>query len=174
MMSSLAALEEENKHLRSRIKIFEQSRLDVVATLNTDEKIKALGQERKLLEQHLEEAHLQLSDIKSVWSSQNLALETQLARLSSQVAEETTEKRRAVKEKDDCHQKVKTLEFDFAKLTEEVSQKDCKVRLCTFNFIFFGFCFWGDITLLFITLGFSLLWLRFFHLLSYMILSCSI
>ncbi|KAL5287430.1 GOLGA1 family protein [Megaselia abdita] len=126
MMSSLAALEEENKHLRSRIKIFEQSRLDVVATLNSDEKIKALGQERKLLEQHLEEAHLQLSDIKSVWSSQNLALETQLARLSSQVAEETTEKRRAVKERDESQQKVKNLEFDFVKLTEEVGQKDCK------------------------------------------------
>ncbi|KAL5287428.1 GOLGA1 family protein [Megaselia abdita] len=129
MMSSLAALEEENKHLRSRIKIFEQSRLDVVATLNSDEKIKALGQERKLLEQHLEEAHLQLSDIKSVWSSQNLALETQLARLSSQVAEETTEKRRAVKERDESQQKVKNLEFDFVKLTEEVGQKDCKLKL---------------------------------------------
>lgn len=148
MMSSLAALEEENKHLRSRIKIFEQSRLDVVATLNTDEKIKALGQERKLLEQHLEEAHLQLSDIKSVWSSQNLALETQLARLSSQVAEETTEKRRAIKEKDEVQQKVKNLEFDFTKLAEEVGQKDCKVRLCTFylqiKISYFWFLFLGN------------------------------
>lgn len=148
MLTSLAALEEENKHLRSRIKIFEQSRLDVVATLSTDEKIKALGQERKLLEQRLEEAHLQLSDIKSVWSSQNLALETQLARLSSQVAEETTEKRRAIKEKDDCQQKSKSLEFDLAKLTEEVSQKDCKVCFVHFS-LFLNFIFWFFLSLSF-------------------------
>uniref|UniRef100_T1GQG4 Uncharacterized protein n=1 Tax=Megaselia scalaris TaxID=36166 RepID=T1GQG4_MEGSC len=128
-MSNLAAFEEENKHLRSRIKIFEQARIDVVGTLGTEEKVKALGQERKLLEQHLEEAHLQLSDIKSVWSSQNLALETQVARLSSQVAEETTEKRRAVKEKDEFQQKLKNLEFDNAKLTEELQQRDCKVDM---------------------------------------------
>lgn len=147
MISSLAALEEENKHLRSRIKICDQSRLDVVASLSTDEKVKALSQERKLLEQHLEEAYSQLSDIKSVWSSQNLALETQVARLSSQVAEETTEKRRAIKERDEYQQKFKNLEFDTAKLTEEVGQKDCKVCFCAlFNFTFIHFLlFLGNI-----------------------------
>lgn len=46
--------------------------------LNKDEKVQALLQERKLLEQRLEEAHLHLSDIKSSWSAQNLALETQV------------------------------------------------------------------------------------------------
>lgn len=128
LTTTLAAVEEENRHLKSRLQIVDQSRLEIVASLNSDEKVQALAQERKLLEQHLEEAHLQLSDIKSSWSGQNLALETQLSRLSKQVAEETTEKRKAIKARDEMSEKVKQLEFDLAKWKEEVQQRDNKVR----------------------------------------------
>ncbi|XP_037916390.1 golgin subfamily A member 1 isoform X2 [Hermetia illucens] len=129
LTTTLAAVEEENRHLKSRLQIVDQSRLEIVASLNSDEKVQALAQERKLLEQHLEEAHLQLSDIKSSWSGQNLALETQLSRLSKQVAEETTEKRKAIKARDEMSEKVKQLEFDLAKWKEEVQQRDNKIAL---------------------------------------------
>lgn len=127
MTITLAAIEEENRHLKMRLQIVEQTRLEALNTLNTDEKVQALIQERKLLEQHLEEAHLQLSDIKSSWSGQNLALETQVSRLSKQVAEETTEKRKVSKQRDDLNEKVKHLEFELLKTTEEIKQRDDKV-----------------------------------------------
>lgn len=85
-------------------------------------------QERRLLEQRLEEAHLHLSDIKSRWSGQNLALETQVNRLSRQVAEETRERHQALKLKDDLNEKVKQLEFELEKTRNEVTQRDNKVR----------------------------------------------
>lgn len=127
MTITLAAIEEENRHLKMRLQIVEKTRLEALNTLNTDEKVQTLIQERKLLEQHLEEAHLQLSDIKSSWSGQNLALETQVSRLSKQVAEETTEKRKISKQKDDLNEKVKHLEFELLKTTEEIKQRDDKV-----------------------------------------------
>lgn len=113
--------------MKMRLQIVAQTRLEALNTLNTDEKVQALIQERKLLEQHLEEAHLQLSDIKSSWSGQNLALETQVSRLSKQVAEETTEKRKVSKQRDDLNEKVKHLEFELLKTTEEIKQRDDKV-----------------------------------------------
>lgn len=60
-----------------------------------NEKVQLLLQEKKLLEQRLEEAHLHLIDIKSNWSNKNLSLETQLSRLSRQVAEETAEREKS-------------------------------------------------------------------------------
>ena len=77
LSSTLAVMEEENRHLKSRIQVLEESRL-VLNTGSMDDKVHSLFQERKLLEQRLEEAHLHLSDIKSTWSGQNLALETQV------------------------------------------------------------------------------------------------
>lgn len=134
MTITLAAIEEENRHLKMRLQIVEQTRLEALNTLNTDEKVQALIQERKLLEQHLEEAHLQLSDIKSSWSGQNLALETQVSRLSKQVAEETTEKRKVSKQRDDLNEKVKHLEFELLKTTEEIKQRDDKVSSHIYKF----------------------------------------
>lgn len=84
-----------------------------------------------MLEQRLEEAHLHLSDIKSSWSGQNLALETQVSRLSRQVAEETTEKRKALQDRDDFHETIKRLEFEVEKCQEEIRQRDNKVSLKT-------------------------------------------
>lgn len=134
MTITLAAIEEENRHLKMRLQIVEQTRLEALNTLNADEKVQALIQERKLLEQHLEEAHLQLSDIKSSWSGQNLALETQVSRLSKQVAEETTEKRKVSKQRDDLNEKVKHLEFELLKTTEEIKQRDDKVSSHIYKF----------------------------------------
>ncbi|XP_036333396.1 golgin subfamily A member 1 [Rhagoletis pomonella] len=129
LTTTLAAVEEENRHLKMRLQIMEQARLDAINTFSADEKMQALVQERKMLEQHLEEAHLQLSDIKSTWSGQNLSLETQVSRLSKQVAEETTEKRKALKARDDLNEKVKQLEFEMMKLREDMKQRDDKIKL---------------------------------------------
>lgn len=129
LTTTLAAIEEENRHLKSRLEIVEESRINFTANFSKDEKMKILLQERKLLESRLEEAHLHLSDIKSTWSGQNLALETQVSRLSRQVAEETTEKRKYLKIRDDYAEKFKQLEFDLEKLKEEVSQRDSKIKI---------------------------------------------
>ncbi|XP_061391433.1 golgin subfamily A member 1 [Musca vetustissima] len=126
---TLAAIEEENRHLKMRLQIVEQTRLEALGSLGSDEKLQTLIQERKHLEQRLEEAHLQLSDIKSSWMGQNLALETQVSRLSKQVAEETTEKRKILKQKDDLIERVKHLEFELLKSTEEIKQRDDKIKL---------------------------------------------
>lgn len=130
LTTTMAAMKEENEHLKMRLQIVQQSRVDSLNALSTDEKLLALVQERKLLEQHLEEAHLQLSDIKSSWSGQNLALETQVSRLSKQVAEETTEKRKIQKIRDDLGERVKQLEFDLISMKDEVQQRDVKVIDC--------------------------------------------
>ncbi|XP_055609734.1 trichohyalin [Uranotaenia lowii] len=128
LRSTLAAIEEENRHLKSRIQVLEESRASLTSG-STDDKVHLLLQERRMLEQRLEEAHLHLSDIKSSWSDQNLALETQVNRLSRQVAEETTEKRKALKLKDDLIEKLKQLEFELEKVRDEVTQRDNKIRL---------------------------------------------
>lgn len=74
----MACLEEQNRHLLSKLKVLEEARFNFTSSISNDEKVIALIQERKFLEQRLEEAHIQLSDIKSNWSAQNLALETQV------------------------------------------------------------------------------------------------
>ncbi|XP_055384573.1 golgin subfamily A member 1 [Condylostylus longicornis] len=129
LTTTLAAVDEENRHLKMRLQIIDQSRLESISTMSTDEKFQALIHERKLLEQRLEEAHLQLSDIKSSWSGQNLALETQVSRLSRQVAEETTEKRKALKMRDDYSEKIKSLEFDLINSREQIEHRDNKIKL---------------------------------------------
>ncbi|ETN57975.1 omega-crystallin [Anopheles darlingi] len=130
LVSTLAAVEEANRHLKSRIQVLEDTRVSLTTNSgSTDEKIQCLLQERKLLEQRLEEAHLHLSDIKSSWSGQNMALETQVNRLSRQVAEETTEKHKALKQKDDLMERLKQLEFEHEKLQSEVTQRDNKIKL---------------------------------------------
>lgn len=126
MSTTLASVQEENRHLKSRLEIIEQSRIGLSEGSGDDE-LKALLQERKLLEQRLEEAHLHLIDIKSSWSGQNLSLETQVARLSRQVAEETADKRKAVKSRDLYLEQIKELEKALAVVKAEVSEKNNKV-----------------------------------------------
>uniref|UniRef100_A0A6P4EJ71 Golgin subfamily A member 1 n=1 Tax=Drosophila rhopaloa TaxID=1041015 RepID=A0A6P4EJ71_DRORH len=129
LTTTLAAVQEENRHLKKRMKIVEESRLESLGKLNSEQQVQALIREHKLLEQHLEEAHLQLSDIKGSWSGQNLALETQVSRLSKQVAEETTEKRKALKSRDDAIETRKQVSFELEKARDEVKQRDDKVKL---------------------------------------------
>ncbi|EDW72054.1 uncharacterized protein Dwil_GK10646 [Drosophila willistoni] len=129
LTTTLAAVQEENRNMRMRMKIVEESRLEAVGKLNAEQQVQALIREHKLLEQHLEEAHLQLSDIKSSWSGQNLALETQVSRLSKQVAEETSEKRKALKSRDDAIESRKQVTFELDKANEEIRQRDNKVKL---------------------------------------------
>ncbi|XP_049285157.1 golgin subfamily A member 1 [Anopheles funestus] len=130
LISKLAAVEEANRHLKSRVQVLENTRVSLGTNSgSTDEKVQCLLQERDLLEQRLEAAHLHLSDIKTSWSSQNMTLETQVSRLSRQVAEETTEKYNALKVKDELIEKLKQLEFEFEKLRSEVTQRDNKIKL---------------------------------------------
>ncbi|XP_053657847.1 golgin subfamily A member 1 [Anopheles marshallii] len=130
LMSKLAAVEEANRHLKSRVQVLEETRVSLGTNSgSTDEKVQCLLQERDLLEQRLEAAHLHLSDIKTRWSVQNMTLETQVSRLSRQVAEETTEKHNALKVKDELIEKLKQLEFEFEKLRSEVTQRDNKIKL---------------------------------------------
>ncbi|XP_030388065.1 golgin subfamily A member 1 [Scaptodrosophila lebanonensis] len=129
LTTTLAAVQEENHHFKMRLKIVEEARLETLAKMNAEQQVQALVHEHKRLEQLLEEAHLQLSDIKSSWSGQNLALETQVSRLSKQVAEETTEKRKALKVRDDANERNKQLQFELQKSQEEVAQRNNKIKL---------------------------------------------
>ncbi|XP_034109310.1 golgin subfamily A member 1 isoform X2 [Drosophila albomicans] len=129
LTTTLAAVQEENRNLKMRMQIVEQSRLETLAKLSGDQQVQALVHEHKLLEQHLEETHLQLSDIKSSWSGQNFALEKQVSRLSQQVAEETTEKRKALKARDDAIESRKQVAFELEKANIEIKQRNEKIKL---------------------------------------------
>ncbi|XP_062136343.1 golgin subfamily A member 1 isoform X1 [Drosophila sulfurigaster albostrigata] len=129
LTTTLAAVQEENRNLKMRMQIVEQSRLETLAKLSGDQQVQALVHEHKLLEQHLEETHLQLSDIKSSWSGQNFALEKQVSRLSQQVAEETTEKRKALKARDDAIESRKQVAFELEKAHIEIKQRNEKIKL---------------------------------------------
>lgn len=94
---------------------------------SNDEKVQTLLRERQMLEQRLEEAHLHLSDVKSTWSAQNMTLETQVDRLSRQVAAETTEKRKALKTQDELTEKCKQLAFQLEKANMDIDQRNQKV-----------------------------------------------
>lgn len=115
------------RHLKTRLEISEQSRALFTSADAENDKINLLLQERKMLENRLEEAHLHLYDIKSSWTSQNLTLENQLHRLSRQVAEETAEKRKAYELKESMMVSIKQLEFDLIKVRDELKQRDNKV-----------------------------------------------
>lgn len=94
-----------------------------------DEKVQSLLRERRMLEQRLEEAHLHLADIKGTWSAQNMALETQVDRLSRQVAAETTEKRKALKIQDESAERLKQMAFQLENAQSEIEQRDQKVNI---------------------------------------------
>lgn len=126
MITKLSAKEEEIRHLQVQLQVHEQ-RAQILPSDTDNEKIRQLLQERKRLEGFLEEAHMQLHDIKSNWTSQNLTLENQLQRLSIQVGEENGEKRKIIESKELLLEKVKQLEFDLIKVNEELKARDNKV-----------------------------------------------
>lgn len=129
MITQISAKDEEIRHLTTRLEIAEESRALFTATDKEDEKIKLLLHERKMLENRLEEAHIQLHDIKSTWTSKNFNLENQLQRLSLQVAEETADKRKLMEMKDGLVEKVKKLEFEMMKVRDDIKHRDNKVKI---------------------------------------------
>ncbi|XP_031622115.1 golgin subfamily A member 1 [Contarinia nasturtii] len=129
LTATLASVEEQNRHLASKLQIYEEGRINFTMNQSNDEKMQILLRERRMLEQRLEEAHLHLSDIKSTWSAQNMALETQVDRLSRQVAAETTEKRKALTAHDELAEKCKQLAFQLEKSTADIEQRDQKIKL---------------------------------------------
>lgn len=122
------------------LQIYEHGRINFTVNQSNDEKVQTLLRERRMLEQRLEETHLHLSDIKSTWSAQNMALETQVDRLSRQVAAETTEKRKAITAHDDLAEKCKQLTFQLEKAQADIEQRDQKVCILSTNStIFFNY-----------------------------------
>lgn len=132
LASQLAQSEEETRHLRDRVDLLEKRANLESETTEPDDKTKALLSERTLLEQRLEEAHFHLAEIKTSWSEKIAALETQVGRLSRQAAEEGTERRRAITERDTLKEKIKQLEFEIDKAKDEIETRDAKInRLVT-------------------------------------------
>lgn len=73
LASQLAKSEEERRHLTDVVAVLRQrNNQEGSAPSETN-------QERKLLEQRLEEAHLHLQDIKTSWSEKIASLETQVS-----------------------------------------------------------------------------------------------
>lgn len=128
--TAMAVLEEQNRHLCDKVHVLEDTHAQFTGTLDRDDQhVQRLLAERRTLEQRLEEAHLHLSDIKSTWSAQNLALETQVSRLSHQVAAETTEKRKALHSQDDQVERLKSAQFELECSRQAVAERDNKVKL---------------------------------------------
>ncbi|XP_045470637.1 golgin subfamily A member 1 isoform X2 [Harmonia axyridis] len=121
LASNLTASEEERKHLKDLIVILKQR---LANETSADEQ---LISERKLLEQRLEEAHVHLADIKTSWSDKITSLETQVGRLSRQAAEEGTERRRALQEKELLFEKVQQLEAELEYNKLDLNNKNSKI-----------------------------------------------
>lgn len=70
LANDLAKCEQERKHLADLVDILRRS---------GDGNETKVDSEKKLLEQRLEEAHMQLTDIKTSWSDKIASLETQVS-----------------------------------------------------------------------------------------------
>lgn len=125
LATELAKNEQEKQHLSDLVVILRQSASNEGSL---DEKVVS---ERKLLKQRLEEAHMQLADIKISWSDKIASLETQVGRLSRQAAEEGSERRRAVQEKEKLSDKVKQLEAELECNQLDLSNKETKIKRLT-------------------------------------------
>lgn len=77
LATELAKSEAERRHLSDLVIVLRQR----VSNETSDEQ--HLSSERKLLEQRLEEAHLQLANIKTSWSDKIASLETQVCEFIS-------------------------------------------------------------------------------------------
>ncbi|CRK92994.1 CLUMA_CG006586, isoform A [Clunio marinus] len=129
LTTQLSAKKEEIRQLANKLEISEQSRALFSSADSENDTIKLLLQERNFLENRLEEANVQLIDIKTSWANQNMSLEDQLQRLSRQVAEETAEKRKAYELKEKMIEKIEQLEFDLMKTKDELKLRDNKIKL---------------------------------------------
>jgi golgin subfamily A member 1 len=72
----------------------------------------ALEQAKDLAERRLEEARLELADVKAKWCQQVTTLETQVARLSVQAGEEGSERRAAEERLQEAEARMATLTLE--------------------------------------------------------------
>ncbi|EFA04056.1 golgin subfamily A member 1 isoform X1 [Tribolium castaneum] len=127
LATQLAKSEEERRHLSDLVVVLRQR----VANETSDDE--HVASERRLLEQRLEEAHLHLADIKTSWSDKIASLETQVGRLSRQAAEEGSERRRAVQEKETLAEKVRQMEAELECNKLEINNKETKIKRLTLD-----------------------------------------
>lgn len=115
--------------MKLRLKIIQEAKITSLDLEKEDMgDANSIVYERKLLEQHLEEAHSELSDIKSTWSGENLALETKVNRLAKQVAEETADKRQLQLHIDDL--KNELIEFEARQIQKDNAIKEGNEKVC--------------------------------------------
>lgn len=82
----------------------------------------ALEQAKDLAERRLEEARLELADVKTKWCQQVTTLETQVARLSVQAGEEGAERRTAEERLRDAETRMATLTLERDTALERAAQ----------------------------------------------------
>ncbi|XP_047121341.1 golgin subfamily A member 1 isoform X1 [Schistocerca piceifrons] len=127
LKSDLARAEEETRHLTERISLLEASATPISepdAADDPDGRVRRLLAERAAQDARLEEAHLQLTDIKASWSARIAQLETQLGRLCRQAAEEGAERRRAEGERDALLERIRALEVLLEQARSTGRQRD--------------------------------------------------
>ncbi|XP_045510897.1 golgin subfamily A member 1 isoform X1 [Colias croceus] len=83
--------------------------------------------ERAVLSRQLQEAKMVLADVKTSWSAQIAALETQVARLSRQAGEEGAERRRVENEKKELQENLLEISADLEKAKQNLANSEAKV-----------------------------------------------
>ncbi|XP_065350219.1 golgin subfamily A member 1 isoform X1 [Cloeon dipterum] len=111
--------ESEQERLVLAEKLAKVSSLVEASRSGQDQVAAALEQASRLAEQRLEEARLELADVKAKWCQQVTALETQVARLSVQAGEEGVERRAA-------EERLRLAEKSLATLAAQLEQKEEK------------------------------------------------
>ncbi|CAG9099787.1 unnamed protein product [Plutella xylostella] len=83
--------------------------------------------ERAVLARQLDETKMALADVKTSWSGQIAALETQVARLSRQAGEEGAERRRTETEKKELQEKLMDMTAELEKTKQSLANSEAKV-----------------------------------------------
>ncbi|XP_061376938.1 golgin subfamily A member 1 isoform X1 [Danaus plexippus] len=83
--------------------------------------------ERAVLTRQLQEAKMALADVKTSWSGQIAALETQVARVSRQAGEEGAERRRIEVEKKELREKLDSMAAELEKTKQNLANSEAKV-----------------------------------------------
>ncbi|CAG9567338.1 unnamed protein product [Danaus chrysippus] len=82
--------------------------------------------ERAVLTRQLQEAKMALADVKTSWSGQIAALETQVARVSRQAGEEGAERRRIEVEKKELREKLDNMAAELEKTKQNLANSEAK------------------------------------------------
>lgn len=127
--SKLVALEEQTRHFKLRLQIIEEARATTLDFRKDDMGDQdSIVQERKLLERHLDEAHMELTNIKSTFSGQILALEMQVKHLTKQVTEEMEEKQKLQADVDCLKETLKRYETEESEVRVRYNKAIEKVK----------------------------------------------